>query len=760
MRHSTHLTIPALLSMLLIGAAGGALAAGAATPAPRLPALHWEPRSDWISVKAQGAVGDGVADYTAAIQAAFSQVKRGVTIYFPPGTYRVTKTLTIDSPDKKSALYGVAIIGCGRDSRLVWDGDAGGTLIQEEGMGYSRWVGLDLDGAGKAAMGQYHFSDYTFETVHRKINMAYRNFTKAGVYAEPVKDHFAMAETSFENCLFVNCGVGVSFTQFNDYDESFDGCEFRGCGTGIECIHGNYYARDCHFEDSTTVDINSQPEHGCTIRRCSSLHSQQFLQQVNGVATMVVEGCAVAGWKDPAGALSFSSAPAMVFDCAFSDPPAGAKCAINVRSMWQKLLWSQNQVPATLPLFNAETQMTTNVHLYEIPAGQRKGVALAATQQFLTDKVEIPGKVFDAKRDFGAKGDNKTDDSAAIQATIDAARQAGKGAIAYLPSGWYIVKQTLKLSGGGYYFGGAGMLSTMLTWQGAPEGNTIEITDPGHLTVEHLDLQRKTGADILQTGTGPPSSVTYDGLFVSRPNDEPYGGGICCRGLGAQATVRIPCGAGMLRFTDCARATILVPLSYYGALIVEGKGQERGGLTGILSRFSGGPYNVLVRDNQSLVVSDYYSESSGNILLCTGGPDDPPGRVTLQGAKLNLLDKLAGNTVEANGYSGQIVIGPDQFNGPPAGAVKLAGDRPLDVVLAGCSFYHALLRPQVTGAAHFYQLGDLAIAVSDLVAAGGADLYADSLPPDKLPLLAGALDDLRRLGEADLRLDHPGVLPH
>jgi hypothetical protein len=730
------------------------------TPLPRLPALHWEQRSDWISVKAQGAVGDGVADDTAAIQSAFCRIKRGVTIYFPPGTYRVTKTLTVDSPDEKSALYGVAVIGCGRDSRLVWDGPVGGTLIQEEGMGYSRWVGLDLDGAGKAALGQYHFSDHTFETVHRKLYMGYHNFTRAGVLHEPVKERFAMAETSFENCLFEKCGMGVSCTQFNDYDESFDGCEFRGCGIGIECIHGNYYARDCHFEDSTTVDIDSQPEHGCTIRRCTSLHSQKFLQHLNGVATMVVEGCAVAGWKDPAGALTFSSAPALVFDCAFSDPPAGAKCAIHVRSPGQKLLWSQNKVPATLPLFNAETQKWTGVRLYEIPAGQRPGVALKATQQFLTDQVAIPGKVFDAKRDFGAKGDNKTDDSAAIQATIDAARKAGKGAIAYLPSGWYIVKQTLKLTGGGYYIGGAGMISTMLTWQGAPDANTIEVTDPDHLIIEHLDLQKRSGVDILQMGTGKPSSVTYDGLFLSRPNDEPYGGGLCCRGLGAAATVRIPCVAGLMRFTDCARATILVPLSYYGALIVEGQEKARGGLTGILSRFSGGPHNVLVRDNQSLVMSDYYSESSGNIFLCTGGPDDPPGRITVQGAKLNLLDKIAGNTVEVNGYSGQIVIGPDQFNGPPAGAVKLAGDRPLDLVLAGCSFYHALLKSQVTGAAHFYQLGDLAIAVQDLTTPGAPDLYADSLPPEKLPLLSAALDDLRRLGEADLRVDHAGVLAH
>jgi hypothetical protein len=44
----------------------------------------------WSNVLDYGAVGDGVADDTAAIQKAMDECQLGNTLYFPPGTYKVT----------------------------------------------------------------------------------------------------------------------------------------------------------------------------------------------------------------------------------------------------------------------------------------------------------------------------------------------------------------------------------------------------------------------------------------------------------------------------------------------------------------------------------------------------------------------------------------------------------------------------------------------------------------------------------------------
>jgi hypothetical protein len=115
---------------------------------PRIPALQWEQRSDWINVRADitpMAIGDGRADDTSAIQKALNGLRDGSVLYFPPGVYRITAPLILRN-STGSRWIGGLIVGSGRDTRWVWDGASGGTMLVLNGVAYSRFVGFELDG--------------------------------------------------------------------------------------------------------------------------------------------------------------------------------------------------------------------------------------------------------------------------------------------------------------------------------------------------------------------------------------------------------------------------------------------------------------------------------------------------------------------------------------------------------------------------------------------------------------------------------------
>lgn len=103
-------------------------AAGPVLPGPHgktleLPVLEHIPAASWVNVKTDvepRAVGDGVADDTAALQAALDRM-HGLAggpkvVYIPPGVYRITETLVMPSS------VGCNLVGHGRDTRIVWDG--------------------------------------------------------------------------------------------------------------------------------------------------------------------------------------------------------------------------------------------------------------------------------------------------------------------------------------------------------------------------------------------------------------------------------------------------------------------------------------------------------------------------------------------------------------------------------------------------------------------------------------------------------------
>jgi hypothetical protein len=710
-----------------------------AAPPPDIPRLDWEERSDWVNVRTDvtpAALGNGQADDTAALQAALDLPGDGRSVYLPAGTYRITGSLVWNGP-----RLGCLLIGHGRDTKLVWDGPEGGVMLRSNGCAYSRFVGLSWDGRGRAAVGFDHGADERFETEVRHQHEAYRNFTGYGIrigYEQKV----ASAEITYLNCLFERCGTGVGMHTFNDYNNTFDGCEFRDCGTGIYDFKGNFYARNCHFERSHTTDLHIQSEHGDSLRRCTSFGSKRFIIEGGTIAPLVVQDCHVAGWKDPEGAVVLAGAPVLVFDCVFSQPPS-ARPAVRLLSATQKLMVSQN-FPDEIERL---VERVPGAEIRFIPSGRRRGVVRSARQSFLRSEVAAPGKIFDAVRDYGAKGDGQADDTAAIQQAIDAAREHGRGAVAYLPSGRYAISQSLRVTGDGYTVGGSGFM-TRIVWAGAEGGVSIEVSDPQDVTLQafvvghHDGGPRTTAADIRQTSSKGPSRSTYDYVFVyGMYQKQPDKQGILFQNLSPESVVYGIHTQGNLRFDDSAGARFLFANSYEGTVSVQGRRKERAGMLGFMMRLAtiSSP-TVHVRDNQSLVMSDFYTEQSDRHLLLEGEPELPAGAVTIQGAKMHLNTDQP--ILEANGYHGRVYLGHNQlYIDPPEPKFITTGDAPLELALSGLFLYN--VTPQ-------FQLGPGTKLT--LLANQGLD-NAGLERPEGHQAIAAALDDLRRLGQLDHQIN-------
>lgn len=99
-----------------------------------------------------GAIGDFVADDTAAVQAAFDWViaDRG-ELFIPQGTYRITATLIFRQANN-TRVHGETRPGANWKTSLKWDGPAGGTFLLLDGSRETEWSDFAIDAGNNAAI--------------------------------------------------------------------------------------------------------------------------------------------------------------------------------------------------------------------------------------------------------------------------------------------------------------------------------------------------------------------------------------------------------------------------------------------------------------------------------------------------------------------------------------------------------------------------------------------------------------------------------
>ncbi|MFA6292159.1 MAG: glycosyl hydrolase family 28-related protein [Victivallales bacterium] len=744
-----------LLTLLLAGATG--------IQAAELPQLNWTAGSDWLNVKTFGAIGDGKTDDTASLQKAFAAIDDGTVIYFPPGTYIIKDELKILKTRIKfteKRYLGSNIYGHGRDTVIRWDGAENGTMIRDMGMLHCRVMGFVLDGNNRAAVGYNHDNDNKFETHLFKQYLAFRNFRECGLLFENnKKDGLSTAETAIVNSIFENCSTAVSFTSFNDYDYTFDGCLFKdNAKIAVECINGNFYVRNCRFEHNA-VDIRANPEHASSVRRSVSVGSGTFIDFGNGVSPFTVENCFVANWTGAAAIVS-AGAPISVFDNTFKHDQSAAVPLKADGS--QKILLANNQLIGPSKI-SQKALSAADVDL------DRANLPLSEKTDFMPKTAKLPGKHFDAKADFGAKGDGQADDTLALQKAIDAARNHGKNAIAYLPFGTYKITKPLQVTGKDYYFGGCGLYS-LINFAGDRDASAIEVRPEGALQLENLSVSRRgltlkdrvitwngevgKGADIVQYPSQKGSFVTYHTVYVlGKYVHAPFMLGLRLENLAVHDTVVFDNSEGNIHAINSGAATILAPVSYEGTVWV--KGEASGGIFGILSRLATlSRYSLYVEDNQSLIASDFYIEQAQpDTVTLIGNSKLPPGRITLSLPKLDLnkgKSDLA-SSVLIKDYNGEVNLINTQLY-PPSLPAKFTVEGKSTRLNLISSFFYVKEMEFVPENLEFNLISCSGNSEFNNTAIKAVKAKSD------VSAAKNALLDLRKLGRLDWQINHPALI--
>lgn len=511
-----------------------------------IPELAWEEIESWINVKTDvspEAVGDGQADDTDALQAALDLLKghRGdaKVVYLPEGTYRITRSLVMPSGS------GNSVVGHGRDSQILWDGNDTLQLHRMlwcSGVIDSKFVGISWNGNAKAAIGVHHKSHTVAEGGIFHEHSAFLGFRVAGIKWGAQPDGIAQA-SSIRNCLFANCASGVEIVDDSHGLIAIEGCEFHQCNTGVLSMPGaQSHIRSCRFEKSGESDIVLGDSLGHTIRRCTSLRSKRFILGHD----VTIQDCNVAGWQALDGAILIDSprSPVSVFDCRFTMSPEGIG-PIVVGDKNTKLTVSNNRLNAGPVVVGGGGVAVSVEKRAEV------GTLSWPQQRFLQRCPNVPGKVFDAVRDFGVNFSN--DATAQVQATIDAAREHGNGAIAYFPAGEYSISRRLLVTGRDYIIGGTGV-HTRFRWKGRQGRVLLRVRDPQDIRIQDIQFLgsiTRSSIAIHQVSGGRGSSVQYDRVVANR-------GHVVFDRLTSGDHVHVRSIRGSGYFTGCEAATILI----------------------------------------------------------------------------------------------------------------------------------------------------------------------------------------------------------
>jgi hypothetical protein len=255
-----------------------------------------------INVHDYGAVGNGTADDTTAIQAAIaaaigqSNPDRGGGLIFPPGLYVISDTVTINQ------CIGLTITGAGRDTILEWNGanDRPMTLISNSQQvmlsdfeiechsGHVLDCGIQVKRTGAV---NYANRKNRFENIFiNNATLINDGFVVGGAGAYDANNDFNL----FSNCYVTSARYNYKITGTQSFNNIFWNCDSNSGVNGLKVDSGyfDWFGGSASYHSDADFSIASGGYHACRIQSVNCEGSKKFIYWSNFAgAGLTVENC-------------------------------------------------------------------------------------------------------------------------------------------------------------------------------------------------------------------------------------------------------------------------------------------------------------------------------------------------------------------------------------------------------------------------------------------------------------------------------------
>jgi len=443
------------------------------------------PFASWANAKTQyGAVGDGKADDTAALQHALNDLGtpgHSYVLFLPAGTYRITATLQMTSQ------IWVSVLGVDPNSVTIrWDGPSGGTMLLVNGVRFSRWGRITWDGSGRALTAVHHQWDGVVPgaaTGNEHMDEVFQGVS-FGLRAGNPATNFMDSEMLVIRCKFVGCSqAGVSIESWNALDWFIWYSDFENCNIGVtnQFGAGNFHVYYSKFANSTVADVTIQNTVYFALRGNFSTGSRKFYSALGAgqnSAQVTLEHNTILDTSDNPSVLVWDLGPFMLFDNIIRSLGSGPAVQQPMQTGVENVSVG-NTFTVQSPVVVASNSSTRASSLDDqiVPASQISAAppVLPGTPPNLSRTVfEVP---------VGSSA-SQFQDAINRAVTVN-----GQKPVVHLPAGNYQLNQTIVVpAGSDVQIVGDGQ-ATKLCWSGVGSGPVLHLVGPSKATLSEFAVE-------------------------------------------------------------------------------------------------------------------------------------------------------------------------------------------------------------------------------------------------------------------------------